>query len=261
MTSQQIEATTLVGVGSAGAWFVVAATCFIAAEHLRGRPSTSPRASIILRFVAPLVAIAFGLLGVWVLAQSGTEDKQAETTTIVIRDTGDSRPATSVKAGSPMIETTPRNELWESRLPTPLFRLTADGKTNYRIVLPAEPTSTERIAADELAKYLKQISGATFEVVDDGSPETDAEIVVGFGRRTDALLPDFDVDELGHDGFIIKTVGTRLIIAGGKKRGTMYGVYSFLEDVLGCRWWTRARQARHRHPADRSQGHPRLHQP
>ena len=142
------------------------------------------------------------------------------------------------EAGDHMIETPSSNELWESNTPKPLFRLADNGQTNYRIVMPAEPTPTEQIAVDELAKYLKLISGATFEVVDDNSAETDAEIVVGFGRRTEALLPGYDYEELGYDGFVIKTVGSKLIIAGGKKRGTMYAVYSFLEDVLGCRWWT-----------------------
>ena len=141
-----------------------------------------------------------------------------------------------------MIETPSSNELWDSNVPEALFRIAANGQTDYRIVAPAEPTSTERIAAAELAKYLELISGATFEVVDDTSPDTDAEIVLGFGRRTDALLPGYDLAELGHDGFIIKTVGTRLIIAGGKKRGAMYAVYSFLEDTLGCRWWTPAEE-------------------
>ncbi len=141
-----------------------------------------------------------------------------------------------------MIETTSGNELWESHIPEALFCIAADGRTDYRIVLPAEPSSTERIAAAELAKYLQQISGAAFEVADDASAETAAEIIVGFGRRTAALLPGYDYGELGHDGFIIKTIGTKLVLAGGKKRGTMYAVYSFLEDYLGCRWWTPAEE-------------------
>lgn len=32
--------------------------------------------------------------------------------------------------------------------------------------------------------------------------------------------------------------GPHLVIAGSRVRGTMYGVYTFLEDVLGCRWYT-----------------------
>ncbi len=137
-----------------------------------------------------------------------------------------------------MIETHVDNSLWESIIPEPVFRLVEAGQTDHRIVLPASPTSTERIAADELAKYLAQISGATFAITDDTSEASDAEIVVGFGARTERLLAGYDYGELGHDGFIIKTVGRSLILAGGKKRGTMYAVYAFLEDTLGCRWWT-----------------------
>ncbi len=30
----------------------------------------------------------------------------------------------------------------------------------------------------------------------------------------------------------------KLIIAGGKEKGSLYGVYSFLEDILGCRMYS-----------------------
>ena len=32
-----------------------------------------------------------------------------------------------------------------------------------------------------------------------------------------------------------RLIGKKLIIAGGKDKGTLYGVYTFLEDYLGCR--------------------------
>ena len=35
----------------------------------------------------------------------------------------------------------------------------------------------------------------------------------------------------------LKSLGPRLVIAGGALRGTMYGVYGLLEDHLGCRWF------------------------
>ncbi len=40
---------------------------------------------------------------------------------------------------------------------------------------------------------------------------------------------------LDEDGFIIQTLDKSLIIAGNKDKGTLYGVYTFLEDYLGCR--------------------------
>ena len=42
------------------------------------------------------------------------------------------------------------------------------GKTNYRIVLSSNASKTEETAANELATYLKQISGTTFEIT--GTP-------------------------------------------------------------------------------------------
>src|SRR5439155_22882559 len=42
---------------------------------------------------------------------------------------------------------------------------------------------------------------------------------------------------LGNDGFIIKTIGDRLVIAGPGPRGSMYGTYDLLEK-LGVRWFT-----------------------
>ena len=46
-----------------------------------------------------------------------------------------------------------------------------------------------------------------------------------------------DFKSLGPEGYVIRTVGERLVIAGGQLRGNMYGVYGFLEDHLGCRWF------------------------
>jgi hypothetical protein len=40
-----------------------------------------------------------------------------------------------------------------------------------------------------------------------------------------------------------KTDPPRLVISGDPKRGALYGCYAFLEDVLGCRWFT----AKNRH--------------
>ena len=48
-----------------------------------------------------------------------------------------------------------------------------------------------------------------------------------------------DLEETsGQDGFTLRTEGERLIIAGGKPRGTLYGVYALLEEKLGVRWFS-----------------------
>src|SRR5262249_18332810 len=53
-----------------------------------------------------------------------------------------------------------------------------------------------------------------------------------------ALQLDIDLGKRGPDGFLLRTEDDRLIIVGGRPRGTLNGVYTFLEEQLGVRWVT-----------------------
>jgi hypothetical protein len=64
------------------------------------------------------------------------------------------------------------------------------------------------------------------------------EIIVGKTNREDDGNYTVDRTDLGDDGLMIKTLGEKLVIAGGETRGTLYGVYTFLEEVLDCHWYT-----------------------
>jgi hypothetical protein len=46
----------------------------------------------------------------------------------------------------------------------------------------------------------------------------------------------------------MRTIGDDLILAGGHPRGTLYAVYTFLEDEVGCRWWTASASTIPRNP-------------
>jgi hypothetical protein len=43
---------------------------------------------------------------------------------------------------------------------------------------------------------------------------------------------------MGGEEWRISINESRLILTGGRPRGTLYAVYRFLEDVLGVRWWS-----------------------
>ncbi len=58
------------------------------------------------------------------------------------------------------------------------------------------------------------------------------------GPALEALRVPIDWEALGPEGFTIRSVRGKLLIAGGPRRGTINGVYTFLEDVVGCRWYT-----------------------
>ncbi len=116
--------------------------------------------------------------------------------------------------------------------------LIENGASDYRIVRGASATASEVNAANTLARYLKQISGVDVAVITDETSKVGNEIIVGNTTR-EGTTYTIDRNYLGTDGYDIKTVGDDLVIAGGEQRGTLYGVYAFLEYYLNCRWFTK----------------------
>jgi len=116
--------------------------------------------------------------------------------------------------------------------------LTEGELTRYRIVLPASPTQYELRASEVLRTVLLEISGAVLPVVSANEARSRYEVVLGQNERLDELNLNINLSALKEDGFVIKTDSARLIIAGGNEKGTLYGVYTFLEDHLNCRMYT-----------------------
>ena len=110
--------------------------------------------------------------------------------------------------------------------------------SKYNIILPTHATQYELKAANILQDYLLQISGAALPIIKADKHKTAYEILLGQNERLDELPLGINYKILGEDGFVIKTDSSRLIIAGGNEKGTLYGVYSFLEKYLGCRMYS-----------------------
>jgi len=120
----------------------------------------------------------------------------------------------------------------------PKMILIEDGESGYVIVRGAQASLSEVTAAEKLSEYLERISGCALPIVTDEAPAQGKEIVVGKTNREGPDTYQIPRDELGDDGFILRTTGESVIIAGGEKRGTLYGVFDFLEKFLGCLWLT-----------------------
>ena len=101
------------------------------------------------------------------------------------------------------------------------------------IVVGTEPTPAEETAAAELALYLRKITGAGFAVMPEGESPKAKRLLVGPSREARRILGGDTVDGLGPEEYIIRTVGEDLLLVGGRPRGSLYAVYSFLEDDLG----------------------------
>jgi hypothetical protein len=116
--------------------------------------------------------------------------------------------------------------------------LSRNAKSEYRIVIAAQASPVEEHAAAELQSFLKRIGGATLPIVTDFEKADAKVILVGRNARLSQIGVRIDWKKLGTDGVVIRTVGSRLVLAGSPARGALYAVYTFLEDQLGCRWFT-----------------------
>jgi len=125
-----------------------------------------------------------------------------------------------------------------SETTVPTLLLAENGQSEFRIVVSQSASPLERHAAEELQMFLEQICGARLPVMTDEQPLGPHEILLGDNAHLRALGLDVDFADLGNEGFVIRTAPPHLIIAGGQQRGTLYGVYAFLEEYLGCRWFT-----------------------
>ena len=114
------------------------------------------------------------------------------------------------------------------------------GRSDYTIVLASDASPSEKHGAKELQMFLQEISGATLPIATDADPAKGPMILVGLSKKLEELdgLAKIDFEPLGDEGFVIRTAPPHLVLAGGRQRGSLYAVYTFLEDHLGCRWFT-----------------------
>ncbi len=87
-------------------------------------------------------------------------------------------------------------------------------------------SATERKAAAELQDYLRKITGLELNITENRKPGEPA-IIVG-----NTLTGDFKEDEI----FIDTPDATTLVLTGAAPRGTLYAVYTLLEDYCGVRF-------------------------
>jgi hypothetical protein len=111
------------------------------------------------------------------------------------------------------------------------------GAARTVIVVDPTATATETYAARQLASVLQQITGASFEIRTNTEAPARA-IIVGPGAAATASFRETSHAQLGEEELMIRTEGDRVLLAGGRPRGTLYAVSRFLQDACGVRWWT-----------------------
>ena len=101
------------------------------------------------------------------------------------------------------------------------LRLAENGKTNYKIVVPAKASAVDKFAAQELQFFLKQISGADFKIVDSA-------------KSPAIFIGDAKGGKLADQENFIETRGKDLHLYGGGLHGSLWAVYELIENQFGC---------------------------
>ncbi len=100
----------------------------------------------------------------------------------------------------------------------------------YEIKGPPAPTPAEKTAMADLQKYLSK-TASSLQV---GGTD---KVTFYVGNTDFARRNGIDVVKLPSEQWLIKNIGGDVILAGGGSRGTLYAVYSFLENQIGVHWW------------------------
>ncbi len=110
-------------------------------------------------------------------------------------------------------------------------------KDSHCVQVDDGASASETTAADELRSLLSEIFGEEQPFCDEDGAQERAKIVVGTGTSAKALGAEPSEEELGEQGYLMRTIPPHLVIAGTPGAGTMYGVHRFLENVAGVRWY------------------------
>lgn len=94
------------------------------------------------------------------------------------------------------------------------------------IVISENASITDTYAANRLKYYLDEITGGDIAVV---SGDTDSKCKILVGTYSDSSSAD--------GSYNITSSGNELVINGSGNKGTINGVYAFLEKYCGCHWY------------------------
>ena len=129
----------------------------------------------------------------------------------------------------------------EAEKEVPMKYLIKNGASEYCVVLSRDASETEEFAAEELVSFVDEVTGVQFPVKRDTEALYGSEAkIISIGKNSLSRKAKITIsaDEVNTDGFVFKSVGEMIFINGYCDRGTLYGVYEFIERYLGVKFLT-----------------------
>ena len=114
------------------------------------------------------------------------------------------------------------------------------------VVVAANAPRPVSFASEELTNFLSRAFGSAVPVV---SSPSEGKVSIVLGDNEWSRAAGIDVAGSPRDTFAVKTAGNRVFVAGRDEnltpikaleaceRATLLGVYAFLEDYVGCRFY------------------------
>ena len=114
------------------------------------------------------------------------------------------------------------------------------------VVLSSDADPLEKLAAEEIVRFVELMSGASLSIVEnDSGANADGMTRILIGTAAREALPDLHVERAEGDrpntiyppdGFVLRADAGVVALAGVNPSGTLYAAYELLER-LGCRWY------------------------
>jgi hypothetical protein len=107
--------------------------------------------------------------------------------------------------------------LWDARTPP------------CPVLVATNASPEEKLAVQKLTNYLARLSGgaAAFPI----QPATNPPARHLLARIDRSLAAS-------EEAYAVRLTNGAIVIEGAGLRGLQYGIYAFLEEVMGCRWWS-----------------------
>lgn len=121
--------------------------------------------------------------------------------------------------------------------PSETKRIDLAAMQDWDIVVAADAIPSELYAADEFKSHFAESTGITLPIVN-SVDRPSRHIFIGYSEMMRKSKGGFDTSYFAPEDLRIVIRSDSIIIAGGRQRGTLYGVYVFLEDYIGVRFLT-----------------------